>query len=93
MEPVARVSLTAAFAGTPWRLEQEGTTRDVSYRGTPVVRIERHPHCLSIDDRQGRYRLQIERLQTATLGKASANGDSPNKDASNNNVEGSCPTP
>lgn len=70
-------SLTEAFAGTPWRLEQQGITRDISYRDAPVVRIEQYPHCLFIDDRQGQYRLQI-----ASLDKAS-----PNK------MEGSCPGP
>ncbi|WP_110685420.1 DUF3261 domain-containing protein [Salinicola aestuarinus] len=59
-----RESLERAFAGSEWSIDEDATRREIRRRGTLVARITPaprpgSPRPLTLDDREGGYRLTI----------------------------------
>lgn len=64
-------ALHDAFAGSAWQATESPISRDIIYRGELAARItpapdRDHPQTLTLDDRQGDYRLTISPLNEET---------------------------
>ncbi|GHB16146.1 hypothetical protein GCM10009038_13230 [Salinicola rhizosphaerae] len=57
-------ALQHVFKGSAWRASEDGASREIFYHGKLAARItpapdRNHPQTLTLDDRQGDYRLTI----------------------------------
>jgi len=81
-------ALRHAFAGSAWQVADSATSRDISYHGELAARItpvpdRDHPATLTLNDRQGNYRLTIAPMQDS--------GESENDEPGNDKQENAEP--